>query len=166
MYTIQRIPLIIWVCTLAVSFLLISCSTSRRLADASYQRTLGMATANDLENVTRQMFAKYFFQIEQAATHGDVIYIESRWKERGPHADEAAIGVQKGRDRLLLEARPRTRSADTIKFYNVKLTAETMVSFGEGDEWKSLPLTADARNHLKAIADDFRTEINTGVRRY
>lgn len=138
-----------------------------KAGDFEYSRNVGPVTAYDLQDKTTILLNKYQYQVERDEATGDRRYIETMWKYRNPHADEASQGVVSSRDRLILHATPRVRgTGGGTGLSRVRLVCETMVQFQGSEVWQRVPMTDMCKDYFKKVANDFKSEYSTGMRRY
>ncbi len=131
-------------------------------AATTYTQSIGNATEFDVKQKThRVLVERYSFDIVRFTESSDLIYFETDWRERLPLDDEIALGVEATRSRIIIEARPRTRTYFTVRF-----NAETMGRFTGSDTWEYIKVTNDLRAYMRDIARDLERELDSGIRLY
>lgn len=152
--------LISFICGCAAS------SSGGKISLISYSTNVGVATTFDFKDKTERILNKYQFQIERYEEYGDRLYIETKWKDRIPFEDEKKDGIIAARSRLIVKARPRTRTGITVKLNQIQFIGENLVLFANRESWRPAPLTKMCKAYFKQCADDLKTEFRTGIRRY
>jgi hypothetical protein len=141
-------------------------SSGSKSATLKYTADLGTATTFDFQEKSQRLLNKYQYQIERYDEFGPRLYLETQWKDRRPFDDEQNSGIVEARSKIILEAKPHTRSAGTTRLNKVQLIGENLVIFAKTQAWVSVPLTPMCKAYFKQFADDLRTEFRTGFRRY
>lgn len=135
-----------------------SAGTATRL-----ERSIGTGGPMDVRDKSLKVIRMHQFEIlrEEPAPN---LYFESRWRDRAPFADEAAIGITKAQTRVMVRANQRGSSSigDT---YSVDLTVENRVQRSGSDVWDPTIATAMYNEYVKRIVQDLKTELEIGVRR-
>jgi hypothetical protein len=132
-----------------------------------YTADLGTATTFDFQEKSQRALNKYQYVIERYEEYGNILYLETQWKDRQIFEDEQASGIIEAKSRIILEARPSTRSSGGVaKLNKVEFTAENLVMFENTQTWASVPMTPLCKAYFKRFADDLRAEFRTGFRRY
>ena len=150
--------------------LLLGCAASSsgsKSASIKYVTDLGTATAFDFQEKSQRALNKYQYVVERYEEYGNILYWETQWKDREVFEDEQTSGIIEAKSRIILEARPFTRSsAGATKLNKVELAGENLVMFEDTQTWVSVPMSPMCKAHFKRFADDLRTEFRTGFRRY
>ncbi|MGH7457172.1 MAG: hypothetical protein ACRENG_37830 [bacterium] len=142
-------------------------SSGSKSASLKYTADLGTATTFDFREKSQRALNKYQYVIERFEEYGNILYLETQWKDREVFADEQTSGVVEAKSRIILEARPFTRSsAGVTKLNKVEFAGENLVIFENTQTWASVPMTPMCKAYFKRFADDLRTEFRTGFRRY
>jgi hypothetical protein len=142
-------------------------SSGSKPAALKYTADLGTATTFDFQEKSQRALNKYQYVVERYEEYGNILYLETQWKDREVFEDEQKSGVIEAKSRIILEARPFTRSsAGVTKLNKVEFAAENLVMFENTQSWASVPMTPLCRAYFKRFADDLRTEFRTGFRRY
>lgn len=88
------------------------------------------------------------------------LFYETRWRQRTPFADEAAMGAQAAETRLIVRARARSRESNV---YTVSFMAENRLRMKDGT-WAAPELTDEFHAYVRPIADDLNRELIQGIR--
>ena len=150
---------------LACVVLSLACATGGSSPTGAFSQNVGLATAVETAEMSRRILGLHQFEIleEQPAPN---IYIETRWRERTPFADEQALGVVAAEVRAIVRARPRSGTSQMGQVYNVELRVEQRVRVPDSPEWVTGTMTRSARQFAADIAEDLRTALEIGVRRF
>jgi hypothetical protein len=154
--------------TVAVALIMLAaaCGGQRGTSSvAHFGRGLGLATAPETIEKTHRVLGLHQFDIEQDEGPPS-IYIETRWKDRTPFADEQALGIDAAQIRAMVRARPRSTTSTLGEVYTVDMTIEQRVRLMGSMEWVHHTITAEARAHAAEIAEMLRRELDVGVRRF
>lgn len=157
-------------CLLAFAGQFFSCAGSRSFEyQAKYNTTVGLATTRTFFDQSNIILTQYNFLIERTEEYGNAYHIETRWSVGPPTDDEALIGVYQTRIRVILRARAReisSRGNVANRMNQVTFTGESEVMFEGSNKWQKVPLSEERKNYFKQIAEDLKTEFNTGIRLY
>lgn len=152
-----------WAGVGGAALLLGACGTS--LADRGIvQETVGRATERDILVEVPDILGESGFVISERRTSGRRISFETEWMRRAPFEDEAALGAEEARTRVIVTAR---RSAANL--YTVDVRADNQLrgvatqAFA-GTGWSSIPATDMNRDYIRQLALDIRLRIDAGVR--
>lgn len=144
-----------------------SASGDKAEGSSGYSTDVGTATEFDFYQKTRRILDRYQYEIIRHEESADMLYLETRWKDRYPFQDEQEIQVVQAMTRVIVQARPRTRGGmSTSRIYKVNFIAENMVLFANNDAWVHIPLTLMCREYLGKFAEDLRTEFRIGIRKF
>ena len=133
-------------------------------AAARFQRDLGTATLRDVERQVPRVLNRHQYEIERSDESPSLLTIETRWNPRYPFPDELERGVVQARTRLTLTARARARTGGAADIRVVELLAENMVQIGDSATWQAEFMTPMFAQYLDGIAEELRTELQTGIR--
>lgn len=133
----------------------------------NYTTEVGVATDFDFKEKTRRILDKYQYEIVRFEESSDMIYFETRWKDRYPFEDEDQLGISQARSRFILEARPRTRGIrGSVKVFRITVIAENEALYLGSEEWQHVPMTSSYKKYVKRFAEDLRSEFRSGIRRF
>lgn len=134
-------------------------------ADAArFEREVGTGSGTDVMVKSAKVIRQYLFEVKEQ-TDPPNIYIETHWRDRTPFPDEQALGIQGAQTRLIVRARQRG-TTPLGEVYAVNLAIENRVRIMGTDGWSEASATREYRDWANRIADDFRRELNVGVRRF
>lgn len=151
--------------------LYVGCASSERSRDSRdvrYTANIGTATLFDLREGFRKIIQqRYSYEVEEYRESSSNVYIETRWQEREPFKDEMQLGVDLVRTRVIVNARPRTRSGfEGSALYTIRLMAERQVIKIDETGWAIQPLSDESAEYFNAIAREFEIELRAGYRRF
>ncbi|RKY88150.1 hypothetical protein DRQ09_03335 [candidate division KSB1 bacterium] len=168
--------------------LFINCSGSfGGKTSGRFRTNLGLVTSYDFNEKTFRILNKYQYDVVRTEQTPEEQYVETQWKDHLPYADEQELGVVASRTRIILRARPRTRSEtreQTVKSQNmeelpvvgggkvlaglnrVEFVAEYMVQLQDNLEWQQIPMTKAVKKYLRRVADELKMEYVTGIRKF
>lgn len=154
------------VATLAVA--LSACASAGRAgteADAArFEREVGTGSGPDVMASATKVIRQFQFEVREQ-TNPPNIYIETHWRDRTPFRDEQALGIEGAQTRLVVRARQRG-TTPLGEVYGVNLAIENRVRTMGSESWSQASATREYRDWANRIADQFRRELNVGVRRY
>lgn len=155
---------------LGASLALVACAASSSggagdTGPASYKKALGTAGLIDIQNRVPKVLSRYQYEVERQDESPALLVIYTRWNGRYPLEDEIARGVTEAMTRLVLTARARARTGGTADVRVVELTVENRVLLRDSTEWRGL-MTPMFKDYADKLADEFKTELLTGVRVY
>lgn len=157
-----------WTLGLAAGLVaLVGCATGAGGSDDDglLQRNVGMATQFDLTEKTMLVVRQNQFLIEREEYDG-IFYVETRWRDRQPFADERALGLDAAQSRLIVRGQPRAATTPDGQFYSVTVIVENRVSARDGEGWRTNVSTRQFREYAQRITEDLRRELEIGVRRF
>lgn len=147
--------------TLLLAVQAVGCAGTRASGNV-YETDLGRTTAQALFEHVPKVFDRYTFDVLRAEERGEMgLYYETEWKVREPMEDEAALGYQEARTRILIEARRSGVPLGDIPLFRVRFTAENRLRKTSSDPWEELPLTEMFREYMGRIVLDIRREVGT-----
>jgi hypothetical protein len=129
-----------------------------------FEWNVGTATGRDAYDKAMKIIRQHQFVIEREIA-GPTIYIETRWRDRMPFADEQALGFRAIQNRLVVRGNPRSGSS-LGPLYGVRFTIENRVQIGDSNDWIETVFTPQFRDYAQRISDDLRRELDVAVRRY
>ena len=133
----------------------------------TFTAKVGTATAYDIEEKTRRLLDRYRYEIVRFEKTYDQIYFETQWRYRSPFEDEYEISVVDARTRIIINARPRTRTYVTgTDLYVIHVRGENQVRLEGSDAWINLPMTDMVMVYLSKFAENLEMEFRTGIRKY
>lgn len=149
---------------LLVLLVLTSCAGSGGTKSKDYRADLGVATDFDaLDKTRRILMSRFHYEIVREEHSSGSFYFETRWKERPLFEDERELGVISARTRLIISTRPRARYGSGMAQSNsIRMLGESQFILEGGGEWIKIPMTDAARNYMKTIANEFKTEFKAG----
>lgn len=125
---------------------------------------LGLATPGDASQKSIEVFRNYRFEVEREEGPPN-IYILTRWQQRPPFEDEAALGAVLAQTRFIVEARARRRNPQGEDLFTVRLRVENRLQLeGPTSEWVEQPLTDEFQTFASQVAGDIRTSLQSGIR--
>ncbi len=129
-----------------------------------FQTNLGLATPYDVTRMAQKILNQYQYEIEIQEANLNNTTIQTRWHGRYPLDDEIDQGVVEAMTRIRITGRPRVRRGSPSEAHNIRFTAENMVRFADSNEWERGFMTPGFREYIEEIANELRTELQTGVR--
>jgi len=124
----------------------------------------GLATAFDAMDKPVRVLRNHLYDMERQDGPPN-IYLLTRWHQRRPLADEAALGAELAHTRFIVEGRPRQRNPETgDDLYTVRVRVENQLQMQGETDWVRVEPTADFRAYAAHIADLIREELEMGVR--
>jgi len=129
-----------------------------------FERDVGTGSATDVYNRSMKIIRQYFFELERETTES-MIYLETRWRDRTPFADEQALGIERAQNRIIIRATPRSQMG-MGEIYSVNLIVENRVQVRGSMDWTEATATADYRRYADQITEDLKRELNIGVRTF
>ena len=146
------------------------CAGSRSKSNVGdYSIEVGVATPFDATDKTRRLLDRHHYELIREENSASGIYLETRWKERQPFEDEKELGIMGGRTRIIIRAQPRSRYGSGMQVsYRMFFVAENEALLpANGGEWRRTAMTKMLKNHIKMIANEFKSEFRTGgMRRF
>ncbi len=128
---------------------------------STYQQSLGLATAIDLNREARFVLERRGFEIEEESQTAGYISFVTGWTGRYPLPDEIQQGIEQGMSRVSIRARASRRRPG---LYSVEFMAETRVRLAEELEWRRDVMTEGLREYFKEIATELETELQQSIR--
>ena len=149
-----------------VLVLLAGCSGTSPERDAlkqsTYRESLGVASRSQiLEEANETLILRYGYRYQRSVNTGEDILLETEWLEDAALGDERAMGYPRVQTRIIVSARPRSRTTGAGT-YSVDFEAEARL-WQEG-QWVRVPLSDERQAYFKEIADYLETRLNTGFR--
>jgi hypothetical protein len=144
-------------------FLLAGCATAGG-AGPTQSWDLGLATPGDASQKSTEVLRNYRFEVEREEGPPN-IYILTRWQQRPPFEDEAALGADLAQTRFIVEARARRRNPQGEDLFTVRLRVENRLRLdGPMSDWVERPLTEEFRSFATQVAGDIRASLQSGIR--
>jgi hypothetical protein len=145
---------------------LVGCGGARGATNvAHFARGVGQGTAVETVDKSMRVLTLHQFELEREEAAPN-IYIETRWRDRTPFADEQGLGINAAQVRAMVRARPRSTTSGMGEVYAVDLTVEQRVRLMGSNEWVAATVTPEARAFAERIAEDLKRELDVGVRRF
>lgn len=151
---------------------LIACSGSypaKKKTQVKYTANVGQSIGNVTiegyqELVYRVLEGRYQFTILRFREIGNRFIFETDWQHRAPFMDEAELGAEEAKTKIVGEARSLVVSSGGGKKINtIAFIGETMLSLKPG-EWVLKPPTDMAKKLVKSCFDDLELEISSKMR--
>jgi hypothetical protein len=125
---------------------------------------LGLATPRDASQKSIEVLRNYRYEVEREEGPPN-IFIVTRWQQRAPLDDEAAVGADLAQTRFIIEARARRRNPQGEDLFTVRLRVENRLRLdGPMSDWVEHPLTPDFRDFAAEVAGEIRASLQTGIR--
>ena len=150
---------------LAAVMLCLACASGQSSPAGTFSRNIGLATEAETVEMTRRILTLHQFEIRQEEP-GPNLYVETHWRPRNPYADEQALGIVGAEMRAIVRARPRSGTSQMGQIYNVDMVVEQRVRTDPSSDWVMGTLTTSARSYAAELAEDLRTALDVGVRRF
>jgi|GEM_PF-417353 len=148
----------------AAGLLLLGGCASTGGAGPTQSWDLGLATPGDASQKSIEVLRNYRFEVEREEGPPN-IYILTRWQQRPPLQDEAALGADLAQTRFIVEARARRRNPQGEDLFTVRLRVENRLRLdGPTSDWVEHPITDDFRIFASEVAGDIRASLQTGIR--
>ncbi len=151
---------------LTILLLQVGCSgaSSSTGGSASYRESLGTTSRAQLMKTTEDILIRKFqYQYERQVDTIEDVYIETRWRDQITLDDEQSQGYAFARTRIIITARPRSRSVGGLQTYAVTFRGECMVR-QHGGNWVEVPLSAKRKAGMRDLAREMKTEMTSGLR--
>lgn len=153
---------------LVAGLVLAGCSSALQPAGeantARFERQVGQGTALDLVTNSARVIRQQQFEVYRQQTEPP-IYIETRWRDRRPFDDEQMLGATRAQTRLILRGN-QYGSTPLGPLYRLQLAIENRLQLGTIDEWSDRHLTREYREWADRLTEEFRRELEVGVRRH
>lgn len=132
----------------------------------SIRESIGTYTPADIKmKVPEILTQRHNFEFERVYDADEQMYYETRWKEEVAEEDEAALGAEVTRHRFIVEARPSSRSAESLVTYRVTVRGEREARMAGKSIWEPIPLTAMGRDEMRRVINDMKVRLETGIQR-
>ena len=155
---------IIAVCTATLLAACASAGQNAGVATATrLERSIGVGSPNDVRDRSLKVIRMHLYELLREEGPPN-IYFETRWRDRAPFADEAAMGIAKAQTRVIVRATPRS-SASIGDVYSVDLTIENRVQRTDNATWDPTVATPMYGEYVNRIVQDLKNELQIGVRR-
>lgn len=146
---------------------LVGCSGSGgERVENTLRESIGTYTPTDIRmKVPEILTQRHNYEFERVYDSDEQFYYETRWKEEIAEDDEAALGAEMTRHRFIVEARPSSRSAESLVTYRVMVRGEREARMTGKGTWEPIPLTAMGRDELRRVVNDLKVRLETGIQR-
>jgi len=128
-----------------------------------FRINLGLAMQDDFYQAIEMIVYGRYRYIDSGDSHSSPNNLElvTEWRPRFILDDEKELGIVVVWSRILLTAklRPGQASFGGESTYRVTMRAESRVKYSEYESWQPGPLTTQARNYFRDIADDLLQEL-------
>jgi hypothetical protein len=132
---------------------------------ASFQRTVGTASAADATEKALKVLSLFQFEIRRQDQVPSIV-IETEWRQRSPFPDELAAGIEAAENRVFVTGRRRAET-ELGPIFNVSMAIENRVRRNAGGtEWVETSATPMYRQFADSIFKLYQRELTIGVRRY
>jgi hypothetical protein len=131
---------------------------------ARFERAVGTGSAPDVMTRSQKVIRQHQFEVRQLAEPPN-IYIETEWRNRSPFEDEVGLGVMTAQTRLIVRARQRA-TTPLGPVFGVNVAFENRVRMMGSEDWTEASATDQYRRWTDTITEEFRRELNIGVRKY
>lgn len=133
---------------------------------AVYRENLGRVLATPLEEARLLVWGKHTIPMEREQRSSQNIRVESVWMMRAPEPAELAAGVIEARNIAILDARFLEREMDMAEgVYRATFEVRNEVRTEAVPDWHPGPIPDVVRDRFRAVYNDMRLEIASGVRR-
>jgi hypothetical protein len=152
----------------AATLALGACAATRqdaRNTPSDFSADVGVATERDVYDKVRKVLTRYHYAIETSSGPPN-IWIETQWRERPPFADERERRIEWAQTRVIVRANPRAQTSRHGLTFSVHLLVENRVRRSADGNWEQIPATREFTDHASRLAQELRTEFETGVRTY
>lgn len=129
------------------------------LGGASFNDRTGQVTETDLYLRLPRILARYGFFIRSGESASQNLFFETDWRSRQLFPDEQSMGITAARTRL------RFLAIWTGKLYSLRMLVDNEIQHGNG-QWIQERPGHDFQAYARQIANDIRSEIASGIRRY
>ncbi len=143
--------------------------------DPHYEKSVGDATEAVVTELADRTFSRNAFILQsETVTPAPQIHRETQWREREPYEDEAAQGVVKARNRMIVRSRGRGNSGGASErsrsssqmgsvrattSYRIRFTIENQVMLVVEDGWTEIDATEQFEEWAKRIVSDFEADL-------
>ena len=128
-----------------------------------FRNDLGLAKQDDFYQAIQMIVYSRYRYVDSGDAHSSPNNLEiiTDWRPRFILDDEKALGIATVWSRILLSAKLRSGQSGFggESAYKVTMRAENRVKYAEGEDWQTGPMTTQARNYFRDIADDLLQEL-------
>ena len=142
-----------------------SAATSGGANQSRFEREVGVGTESDIRQKVTAVLLRYQFEVFQQTEPPNLQWV-TRWRPRAPYADEQEQGVSNAEMRVVVSARPRGAASSLGQLYTVDLMVENRLQRLGSEDWIQTIVTPTAEAYAKEIAEEFRRQLDVGIRRY
>jgi hypothetical protein len=131
-----------------------------------FERNVGTGSASDVVDRSLKVLRLHQFQIEQQEAPPN-IYIQTRWRDRAPDDAEQMRGVTATQARVIVRANQRSSTHPTGgAVYSVNVSVEGREQLQGSTSWQDATSSEQFAKWAERIVNDFKTELEIGVRRF
>ena len=129
-----------------------------------FRFNLGLTMGNEFnEAVDKMVYARHrYIRSGDSRTYPNKISVVTEWQPRFIFDDEKELGIVAVESRIHMTAKLRPGQASSIRgesTYNATMRAENRVKYAAIQDWQPGPMTTQAKNYFRDIADDLMQEI-------
>jgi len=128
-----------------------------------FRTNLGLTMQDDFYQAVEKLVYGRHRYAESGDAHSspNKLDVITDWRPRFIFDDERELGIVTVWSRILLTAKLRPGQArfGGESTYKVTMRAENRVKYAEGEDWQPGPMTTQARNYFRDIADDLLQEL-------
>ncbi len=128
-----------------------------------FRTDLGMTRQDDFYQAIEKLVYGRYRYVDSGDAHSSPNKLElvTEWRPRFILDDEKELGIVVVWSRIFLSAklRPGQASFGGESAYKVTMRAENRVKYAESEDWQPGPMTTEARNYFRDIADDLLQEL-------
>ncbi len=129
-----------------------------------FRVNLGLTMGNEFnEAVDRMVYGRYhYIRSGDSRNYPNKIDVVTEWQSRFIFDDEKELGIVAVESRIHITAKLRPGQASSIRgesTYNATMRAENRVKYAAIQDWQPGPMTTQAKNYFRDIADDLMQEI-------
>jgi len=152
----------------AIIFVIGACSgpgmDSGRNSDTLFRYSLGTSGRGHIVTTSQDaLITRYGYRFNREVNTAEDVRFETSWKDVTPLADELNAGYSEVRVRIMINARPRSRTLGTGNTYAARFEAEFEARLTVGGDWEPIPMTPQREAYVKEIADYLENEFKAGV---
>lgn len=141
---------------------LVGCAAGERVSDqGTYRERIGTSTYQDVtRQAERVLVSEHSYRLDREVLRREDVRFITMWAEHTPLEDERAQGLTSVRTRIIVQARPKNRTAGT---YTVNFRAECEGRSQNGP-WESMKISEMREEYIEEIVNDLEDELTSGVR--
>ena len=140
-------------------------SGSSTRASNTYRENLGAyPPGNIVRTLDEALQTRYGYRFARQEESVQDIYYETDWRDLQATDDERAIGIDMVRIRIIVNCRPRNRSASTAMSFAATFRAEVLSRVNMTGVYEPVDMTPERELYFEEITEFIKTELQTQFR--